>query len=63
MRALGIGLNMLTVAEGVETEQQLSLLHAAGVDLAQGYLFGRPCPLAEFDFGDRDRGKPVGHAA
>jgi len=39
---------MLTVAEGVETEQQLNILRASGVDLAQGYLFGRPAPLSEF---------------
>jgi len=52
VRALGIGLSMLTVAEGVETEQQLNLLRAAGVDLAQGYLFGRPCPLSDFRFDD-----------
>jgi diguanylate cyclase (GGDEF)-like protein/PAS domain S-box-containing protein len=55
VRALGIGLNMLTVAEGVETEQQLTLLRAAGVDLAQGYLFGRPCPLSDFRFDDGDQ--------
>jgi EAL domain-containing protein (putative c-di-GMP-specific phosphodiesterase class I) len=50
VHALGVGLNMLTVAEGVETEQQLAILRAAGVDLAQGYLFGRPVPLAELKF-------------
>jgi diguanylate cyclase (GGDEF)-like protein/PAS domain S-box-containing protein len=59
VRALGIGLNMLTVAEGVETEQQLTLLRAAGVDLAQGYLFGRPCPLSDFRFDDDDQAEAL----
>ena len=30
------------VAEGVETEEEASVLHDLGVDFAQGYLFGRP---------------------
>jgi diguanylate cyclase (GGDEF)-like protein len=38
---LGRSLGMVTTAEGVETQQQLELLRAAGVMLAQGYLFGR----------------------
>jgi EAL domain-containing protein (putative c-di-GMP-specific phosphodiesterase class I) len=61
--ALGVGLNMLTVAEGVETEQQLAILRAAGVDLAQGYLFGRPVPLAELRFVRDDLGNLVEDAA
>jgi len=36
-----------TIAEGVEDEETLALLREMGVDLAQGYLFGRPAPLAE----------------
>jgi EAL domain-containing protein (putative c-di-GMP-specific phosphodiesterase class I) len=39
-----------TVAEGVETEDQLILVRAAGCTHAQGYLFGRPCPAAELVF-------------
>ncbi len=34
------------VAEGVETEEEASALRALGVDLGQGYLFGRPERLA-----------------
>jgi EAL domain-containing protein (putative c-di-GMP-specific phosphodiesterase class I)/DNA-binding response OmpR family regulator len=30
------------VAEGVETAEEATMLRALGVDLAQGYLFGRP---------------------
>ncbi len=40
-RALGVGI----IAEGVETENQATLLRAAGCEVAQGYLFGRPAPL------------------
>jgi diguanylate cyclase (GGDEF)-like protein/PAS domain S-box-containing protein len=60
VQALASGLNILTTAEGVETEQQLSVLCENGVDLAQGYLLGRPCPLAELDFTPKSR---VEHAA
>lgn len=48
---LGRSLRIDTVAEGVETEDQLLLVHAAGCTHAQGYLFGRPCPVAELKFG------------
>jgi diguanylate cyclase (GGDEF)-like protein len=41
---LGRSLRIGTVAEGVETEDQLLLVRAAGCTHAQGYLFGRPCP-------------------
>ena len=34
------------VAEGVETVEEADTLRALGVDLAQGYLFGRPERLA-----------------
>jgi PAS domain S-box-containing protein len=37
---------VLTVAEGIEDEATLGLLHDYGVDYAQGYLIGRPAPLA-----------------
>jgi EAL domain-containing protein (putative c-di-GMP-specific phosphodiesterase class I) len=46
------GLNMTATAEGVETEDQFTMLRAAGIDFAQGYLFGRPGPAETLDFGD-----------
>jgi diguanylate cyclase (GGDEF)-like protein len=47
---LGRSLHVDTVAEGVETEDQLMLVRAAGCTHAQGFLFGRPCPVSELDF-------------
>ena len=43
-------LDIRTTAEGVETEDQLFLLRAAGIDEAQGYLIGRPAPLGDWRF-------------
>ena len=40
-------MNMHVVAEGVETEEQLSFLAGSHCDFAQGYLFSRPAPEAE----------------
>jgi diguanylate cyclase (GGDEF)-like protein len=50
--ALAHGLGTVTTAEGVETEQQLEYMRAAGVDLVQGYLFGRPVPISQLDLHD-----------
>lgn len=40
-------LNMKTVAEGVENEQQIELLEILGCDLMQGYYFSKP--IDEYD--------------
>jgi diguanylate cyclase (GGDEF)-like protein len=40
--ALGAGLGMQTVAEGVEEPEQLEFLAECGCDQAQGFLFARP---------------------
>ena len=45
---LGRGLDMKTVAEGVETLGQLERLRAIGVDEVQGYLFAKPAPENAF---------------
>jgi len=47
---LARGLDMATTAEGIESEQQFEIMRIAGVTLAQGYLFGRPCPKSELRF-------------
>jgi EAL domain-containing protein (putative c-di-GMP-specific phosphodiesterase class I) len=47
--ALARGLDIATVAKGVESNEQFEALQAAGVDFAQGYLFGRPAPHSELD--------------
>ncbi len=41
-------LNLKTIAEGVETERQLALLHLQRCDEAQGDFFARPMPAEEF---------------
>ena len=44
---LGTLLNIVTTAEGIETEEQLALVRAAGCSQAQGYLIGRPGPVLQ----------------
>ncbi len=65
--AMGRGLGLSTLAEGVETAGQLQLLEQLGCDAYQGYLFSRPLEVDAFtallqdqrqrlpdDDGDRD---------
>jgi EAL domain-containing protein (putative c-di-GMP-specific phosphodiesterase class I) len=47
---LGHSLDIATTAEGIETQEQWTLLRAAGCALGQGYLFGRPAPKAKLVF-------------
>lgn len=46
--AMAHSLDLMVVAEGVETEQQLSILHMLGCDIAQGYLHSKPVPAQAF---------------
>ena len=39
--------NLTTVAEGVETEEQLIFMKQNGCEYAQGYLFGKAMPYDE----------------
>ena len=45
---LGHGLEMSIVAEGVETQEQLSFLSDEGCDAVQGYFIGRPQPIGQY---------------
>ena len=45
--SLAASLGMKTVAEGVETPEQLELLRKLGCDVVQGYLVSRPCSAAD----------------
>ncbi|MDE7251040.1 MAG: EAL domain-containing protein, partial [Lachnospiraceae bacterium] len=42
-------LHMKTVAEGVETEEQLEFLKGVGCDIYQGYYFSKPMSVADFE--------------
>ena len=46
--ALGHGLGLTVLAEGVETAEQLAALTELGCDEYQGYYASRPVPVAEF---------------
>ena len=47
--ALGKSMALTVIAEGVETEAQKALLMEQGCHAYQGFLFGRPLPLEEFE--------------
>lgn len=51
---------MLTIAERVETRADADWLRAAGIDCLQGYLYGRPAPVAELPPGEAHDARQVG---
>ncbi len=46
--AMANNLNLMVVAEGVETEGEFAFLQAYGCDYMQGYLFSKPVPAEAF---------------
>ena len=47
--ASGKELGNRLVAEGVETESQLSFLKINGCDAIQGYYYSKPLPVNEYE--------------
>jgi diguanylate cyclase (GGDEF)-like protein/PAS domain S-box-containing protein len=47
--AMAHGMKLDVIAEGVESEEQLRLLHNKGCASFQGYLFGKPVPIEQFE--------------
>ena len=43
---LARGLNLITIAEGIETVEQRDALAALGCDIMQGYLLAKPMPMS-----------------
>ncbi len=46
--AMGRGLNLPVIAEGVESEEQLAFLAREACDEVQGYLIGKPLPIERY---------------
>lgn len=46
--ALAQKLGLTTIAEGIESAEQLAYMKSLGCDEGQGYLFAKPMPLKEF---------------
>ena len=49
MICLAASFELPTIAEGVETAEQVSVLKRMGCDIIQGYYFSRPIPADEFE--------------
>ncbi len=47
--SLGEAMSLSVIAEGVETEEQRDFLASLGCNLYQGYLYGRPVLVGEFE--------------
>ena len=42
-------LDLITVAEGVETQEQVDFLKEQGCDIAQGFFYAKPMNVVEFE--------------
>ena len=47
---MAAGLNIDVVAEGIEDEQTMQLLHSMGCSTGQGYYWAKPLPAEQFSF-------------
>ena len=47
--AMAESLNLDVVAEGIETKDHLQALQFLGCNVCQGYMFGKPTDIHEFD--------------
>ena len=47
--SLAHALGLIAIAEGIESDEQLSSMRKLGCDQAQGYVFARPAPPAEIE--------------
>ncbi len=52
-------MNLVVIAEGIETAGQAETVYNAGCRLAQGHLFGTPVPITELGAGAVARRKPL----
>ena len=46
---MALGLKLEVIAEGVETESQVAFLAHRGCTKFQGYYFGKPVPIDQFE--------------
>jgi diguanylate cyclase (GGDEF)-like protein/PAS domain S-box-containing protein len=60
--SMGQSLGLRVVAEGVETEGHHAFLVGLGCDIYQGYLYGKPVPIEQWDASPA-RAQPVMEAA
>jgi diguanylate cyclase (GGDEF)-like protein len=53
---LTTSLNRSTVAEGIETQEQLDRVRSLGLKFGQGFLFSKPVPASELKFESMNKG-------
>jgi EAL domain-containing protein (putative c-di-GMP-specific phosphodiesterase class I) len=49
MVSMAKDLDLITVAEGVETKEQVDFLKRLGCDIAQGFYYAKPMKVIEFE--------------
>lgn len=59
-RGTGHRIGLSTVAEGIETQEQLDLLKGIGCDMVQGYIYSKPLSVAEFEVWLQSREQQAG---